>query len=114
MITKVRHARKSKAQKRREKFAREYHSDERRQHLVGLGCVVQLHGFTPGPCSGNIENAHTETGGVGRKADYRKNVPMCSGHHGELHQTGIRTFEKTYGLDLALSATVVEISWSER
>ena len=113
VIERVRHKRKTKAQKKREKFAREFHSKQRVKFVNDLWCVVRLHGHTPGRCSSVIQNAHTRTGGTSRKADYDTIVPMCVKHHRECH-TGQQTFEKKYGLDLALSADAVELSWTER
>ena len=102
------------AKKKRDKFAREFCSDERIQHVKDLGCLVQMHGHTPGPCSDAIHNHHTQNGGMGRKGDFDTIVPLCVRHHREVHDKGVRTFEKTYGLDLALSADAVQISWVER
>lgn len=54
-------------------FARIYGSRERVEWVKSLPCVV---------CSyGPSENAHTENGGMGRKADYTTIVPLCHAHH---------------------------------
>ncbi len=103
---------KTKAQRKRDTFARCYCSDERIQFVADLGCIVQLHAHWPEPCSSVIQNAHTRTGGTGRKADYDTIVPMCARHHRECHM-GQKTFERKYGIDLALSADVVQIGWVE-
>lgn len=51
-------------------FERAYHSEERVLFVKGLPCCA---------CKvvGHSENAHIETGGIGRKADYTKIVPLC-------------------------------------
>jgi hypothetical protein len=41
---------------------------------------------------------------MGMKPDDRWTVPLCSRHHGEGHQSGWRTFEAKYGVDLRRQA----------
>jgi len=58
---------------------------------------------------------------MGRKADYLKTVPLC-GHlysiitncHGELHRTGIESFEARHGVDLESLAAETEKLWRGR
>jgi hypothetical protein len=75
-----------------------------------------------GPC----DNAHIETGGMGRKADYTKIIPLCCmdmnadnspgysrGHHGEMHRLGVGTFLHQYRNppDLQKAAEETEARW---
>lgn len=75
-------------QRRQKNFARAYHSSERVQWVQRLPCSL---------CGrGPSENAHTETGGMGRKADYTSIVPLCSPHHRSLHDHGVAPATRTY------------------
>ena len=54
------------------------------------------------PCSGKIEAAHVDHAGgkgVALKVSDWATVPLCAGHHDELHR-GAVTFEARYGVDL--------------
>lgn len=53
-------------------------------------------------CSGPIEAAHARSRGAG--GDRRHLVPLCSAHHREQHTVGVRTFQKSYDLDLLAEA----------
>jgi hypothetical protein len=56
-------------QRREKEFAREYGSDERVKWIKKQRCIG---------CGGlPSENAHTVTGGMGRKADANTIVPLC-------------------------------------
>jgi hypothetical protein len=57
------------------------------------------------------DNAHVATGGMGRKADARFIVPLCSPDHRELHQIGVASFEKRYSIDLLQLAAQTEAAW---
>lgn len=108
--------------RRQSEFARTYHSKERVEFVKALPCIVCGHG----PC----DNAHIETGGMGRKADYTKIVPLCSmpmdhpwspgypkGHHGEFHRVGRDSFVKSYvhhSIDLEKAAAETERLWLQR
>lgn len=95
--------------RRKSEFARAYGSDERVAWVKGLPCTVC--GATP------CDNAHTASGGAGRKGDHRTIVPLCSrrfdaeGCHAELHRIGVRTFEETYRINLASAAVNVALTW---
>ena len=98
--------RKRQKERKARAFARAYHSEERVVWVKQLNCVVC--GRTP------CDNAHTETGGTGRKAGYKTIVPLCSGvggHHNELHATGIRTFEDKYTINLRGKALRTQGWW---
>ena len=62
------------------------------------------------------ENAHTENGGMGRKADYTTIVPLCAAHHRELHQHGQESFEEQHFRVHGLWwwAQVIEGHWEKR
>lgn len=106
---------KSPAQKARDaerkarEYARKYGSTERAFYVAQLACVVPW-------CRsvGWMENAHIETGGVGRKADASKVVPCCARHHRTgpiaMH-AGVETFQDEYGIDLEEAARLTEESW---
>lgn len=103
---------KTDAQKERDRvrkareFDRKYGGLERVFYVsTALKCVVP-------DCDedGDCDNAHTATGGTGRKADYDTVVPMCWCHHAE-HHRGAVTFAERYGLDLDDAARLTETSW---
>jgi hypothetical protein len=92
----------------REKFAREYHSDDRRRWVAELPCLV----CSMTPC----ENAHTRNDGMGRKGPYITIVPLCACHHRESHAIGVKSFEQKYtqplcGRTLESWAETVESAW---
>ena len=57
------------------------------------------------------ENAHTRSGGTGRKADADTIVPLCSRCHGELHRVGTGPFQDCYGINLAERARAIAQQW---
>jgi hypothetical protein len=67
----------------RSEFSRCYHSRARVEFVKSLGCVVctAISPFFGITTAGKCHNAHTETGGMGRKADYTTIVPLCPPHH---------------------------------
>lgn len=73
--------------------------------IAELGCLI---------CGQPAENAHTASGGTGRKADASTIVPLCNGHHHELHQHGAKTFGAHWGVDLKASAAWIEAKWQEK
>lgn len=99
--------RKCNPKRRKSEFARAYGSEERVAWVRGQTCIVQA-----SECRGQpIENAHTTTGGMGRKADAKSIVPLCRLHHRELHQGGGRTFAAKYRLSLTAAAARIEREW---
>ena len=91
--------------RRAKEWARAYGSLERVFYINNhLSCVVETCVRT------DLQNAHIETGGMSRKADADKIVPMCSEHHA-LHHTGAETFVECYGLDLQAMAAETERLW---
>lgn len=87
---------------RDEKFAREFHSTDRREWVSWLPCLA----CSVVPC----ENHHTRNAGKGLKGPYQSIVPLCLVHHMEAHATGIKSFEKKYA-DRLCGRTLV--SWAE-
>jgi hypothetical protein len=102
--------RKVNRERRKSEFSRCYGSAERVEFVRGLPCVI---------CKrvGLSENAHVVSGGVSRKADAGKIVPLCSstfertGHHAILHQIGAATFEQLYGIGLEKAAALTQRRW---
>lgn len=96
----------NRARKRTE-WARVYGSTERVQFIKALPCCVSS--CDRRPC----ENAHAKGGGMGRKADARFVLPLCTKHHRELHNIGVRTFEKRHAIDLLHCADWTEWRWQQ-
>lgn len=96
--------------RRREKsFLRAYGSLERVLYVKGLICAV------PG-CREFSENAHTDNGGTGRKADADRVANLCRGHHrtrdDSLHNLGSKeAFARVHGVDLDEVAAKIEQAW---
>lgn len=83
--------------------------------MESLGCVAMPAGWSALSdgavfCLGKVENAHTVTGGVGRKADAHTIIPLCHQHHAELHR-GVERFEDLYGIDLTEAAAETQRLW---
>lgn len=96
--------------KRREReFERAYGGSVRSKWVKTLRCIVTLrYGTEDDP----IDNVHIETGGISRKADADKVVPMLRSKHRELHKIGQETFARKYPwVDLEKSAEETEKSW---
>lgn len=102
--------RKVNRTRRATNHARAYGGPERIAWVRSLPCLVAW----SGGCAGAVENAHTETGGMGRKADARTVVPLCHQHHRLLHDCGRAWFEEQYSVDLSAEAARVEALWRAR
>ena len=93
--------------KRRDKeWARAYGSIERVFYVsTCMCCAVES-------CTnyGDNHNAHIETGGMSRKADADRVVPLCPRHHAE-HHTGAEMFVECYGIDLNTAALETQRAW---
>ena len=86
-------------------FQRVYGSKRRVEFVKRMGCCVC--GKTP------CENAHIKSGGMGRKADYRDIIPLCTACHRKQHQHGW----KALGLDQQLLeglAYMTQVAWATR
>jgi hypothetical protein len=102
------------AKRRQTEFARCYGSRARVQFVKAMPCcycnaISPLFGMT----AGKSDNAHTENGGMGWKADYTTIVPLCRPHHrrydehaAPFHEAVIRTAIQRY-------AAVVEALWQK-
>ena len=89
----------TKAAKERETFARVYGSAERVAWMRRQPCLV---------CSGlPSENAHTRSGGTGRKGGADSIVPLCHLHHSLLHSSGHKTFCEIHKINLIRCASLV-------
>lgn len=98
--------RKSNPARRKREHARAYGPKARIAFVRSLPCIV------PGASHiGPIENAHIETGGMGRKADASLLVPLCHSHHRLLHSWGVASFQRVFCLDLAAEAEATEAAW---
>lgn len=101
-------------------FARCFHSEERVAFISSLPCI----GCGHRPC----QNAHIETGGMARRADYTKIVPLCGPHlttpsngraqfvagcHAEIHNHGIITFTRRHEVNLVEKAAETEEAWQK-
>ena len=82
---------------------RVYGPEERRAWVTTLPCIAC--GARPS------QNAHSVSGGMGRKADYTTIVPLCATCHHEVHSVGIRTFQREVGVDLVAAAARVADAW---
>lgn len=89
-------------------FARIYHSRKRVLWVKARRCIAARHACV---CVGEMQNAHTENGGMGRKGPYTSIVPACFLHHTQMHQMGARWFEARYDLSLKARAAVTQRAW---
>jgi len=105
---------KRNPKRRKNEFARTYHSRERVAWVKEQPCAVN------GAVACGIifnryptENAHIKGGGGGRKSDARFIVPLCSAHHRWLHIHGKAKFEADYHVDLDEAAAETERRWQQ-
>ena len=89
--------------RRKKEWERAYGSYERVWWFRQCNCLVC--GRLPS------QNAHTKNGGMSMKGPASSIVPLCSRHHRELHDTGRRTFEAKYKVDLASAAEKWDARW---
>ena len=89
------------------KKLREVQYGEHAERIRELPCLVAEYGGRG--CDGRVEAAHVKSRGAGGLA--KDLVPLCTGHHRELHDHGVKTFQCTQMLDLASEADRL---WSER
>lgn len=102
--------RKRDRERKRREFARKYHSLERVYYVAQEVCcaVPTCRWYT----DSNNDNAHIETGGMGRKADYTKVIPLCRKHHRELHALQPERFQLAHSFSLEEAAAQTDRSWS--
>ena len=86
-------------------FQRVYGSKRRVEFVKHLVCSVC--GATP------CENAHTKSGGMGRKADYTTIIPLCRKCHRIQHAKGWQAFGFN-AVDLERLAAFIQALWVRR
>lgn len=89
-------------------WKRAYGSKERVEWVHRQDCILRS---VDSLCQLPSEAAHVGNGGMGRKTDAYRIVPLCTDHHRELHQSGRRTFEWRYGISLADYALRTDARW---
>lgn len=101
--------RKRNPKRHSREWLRAYGGKERAEWVKRLPCFVcgRMGDWTSDFLN---ENAHIESGGQSRKADYDKIVPACPHHHREMHRY-IRTFARKYGINLEQAARDTESRW---
>jgi len=95
------------AKRRVKEWDRAYGSKARVRFVAQLPCAA----CGGGPC----ENAHTESGGAGRKADYTTIIPLCGGLHGchaKQHRSGWLSIAMTE-TSRERAAALTEQLWQE-
>lgn len=97
-------------ERRTAEFVRTYGSKERVEWVKRQPCTVPFCGHSPS------ENAHVgpKGKGVGRKADADQIAPLCTAHHGLLHQKGPLWFAAVTGVSPAMllqAAEATEAGW---
>lgn len=88
-------------------WTRAYGGKARIAFVAAMPCLVNLLCDRSQQC----HNAHITTGGMGRKSDAARIVPLCSWHHDALHRRGRLSFEQFFGLDLAAEAARIDALW---
>lgn len=103
-----------KAKKRSaSEFARIYGSKERVAWVKALHCFACecVSPFIGQVTAGRCHNAHTETGGMGRKADANTIIPLCASHH-RRYDEHKKPFETDAARDAAKKyARAVDAEW---
>lgn len=102
-----RHARKPS------ETVRIYGPPDRREWVKRQRCWYGVE-FSSMHCAGETVNAHTETGGTGRKADADTIIPLCASHH-ELYDNHDSPFDTAQMRTYAKSAAkFYQRQWQER
>ncbi len=87
-------------------FSRIYGSKARVAWVKSLEC------WWRGPtCQGEIHNAHTITGGMGRKAGYTTILPLCARHHDRFERHRIPFDNALIREAMQYSAASIEDAW---
>lgn len=100
------------AKRRESEFARCYGSRARVAWVKAQACIVcatihPLFGLVKGGC----HNAHTVTGGKGRKADASTIVPMCPEHHRRYDQHRYPLDDSAFRESIKAFAARVDAAW---
>lgn len=98
-------------------FARIYGSKKRVVWVKSLPCAVwiavELFGIET-RCEGPVVNAHTVTGGMGRKADAKTIAPLCHAHHVDYdHYRGLFEDDRARRL-IQMHAAQIDARWQQR
>lgn len=80
---------KARTRKERERV---YGTEARQTWLRERGCLAC--GQRP------VELAHVENGGMGRKANADRLVPLCATHHRMQHALGVESFDGVFAVEL--------------
>ncbi len=94
----------TKAQRKREKFKRQFHSDEFLAFTRMQPCAVCFRY----PC----QAAHNPSRAAG--GTWRDVSPMCPHHHREQHTVGVETFQKAHGIDFKQTNAQHVRAWETR
>jgi hypothetical protein len=68
-------------------------------HLAWVRTLPCIAAGDTTPCIGSVQAHHVRErtgGGMGLKPPSQWCIPICAGHHSELHTSGARTFERKY------------------
>lgn len=79
---------------------------EKGSWVRGFSCAIGVYGRNPGECDGLIEAAHVRSRGAGGAA--KDIIPLCTRHHREQHDAGIRTTESKYAISFTMAAALYE------
>lgn len=104
---------KRNPKRRASEFARCYGSKERVEWVKASPCIVcaAIHPLFRLTSPGRSHNAHTMSGGGGRKADFDTIVPLCAEHHRRFDErlSPLDTPEARAAIKAA--APFVEVAW---
>jgi hypothetical protein len=103
------------AKRKASEFARCYGSRARVQFVKALPCCYcnALSTLLGDVTKGRCDNAHTENGGMGRKAGYATIVPLCRNHHKRFDEHREPFDAATIRKAVQRYAAVVEDAWQE-
>ena len=79
------------------------------EHVKTFPCAVMGEGVE---CFGEVTGHHLKSVGSGGQ-DAGNLVPLCEGHHTEIHTSGLYDFDRKYFNDLKLYAKALWNRWSE-
>jgi hypothetical protein len=94
----------TKAKRKKERFARQFHSEEFVEWTRQSRCVV--HSCTHGVPS---ECAHNPSRGAG--GTWVDVSPMCGFHHRQQHHIGVKKFQRLYGISFKQTNAAHTAKW---
>ena len=95
----------SKAERKRQKFARQFHSEAFVEFTRFSPCVVDDCPFSAVECAHNPSRA---AGGTWEDVS-----PLCTWHHGEQHSSGVKTFQWRHGIRFTDTNAAHAAKWRE-